>query len=293
MYAGVRDWVLLYAGYESVGAGLSDLAVPGIELEFDREGTVLSLDPEAGNSRVSLLEDAGLEAILRQRDALGVRISAFLLANDFGHEDRASEIDWVVSAARSAHALGVPAVRIDAIMHGERELPLAERQDIFHSSMAEVLRRTEAYGTDFGIENHGFQGNDPEFLAGVFGRTDDPRLGLTMDTGNFYWYGHPLERVYEILERFAPRTKHTHVKNIRYPENVRHERREMGWEYGTYCAPIPDGDIDHAKLVGYLRAVGYDRDFTVEDESLGKFAAGAERLDVLRREVAYVASLIA
>jgi sugar phosphate isomerase/epimerase len=57
-------------------------------------------------------------------------------------------------------------------------------------------------------------------------------------------------------------------------------------------SPIPDGDIDHAKLVGFLKAVGYDRDFTIEDESLGKFAAGEERLNVLRRDAEYLKSIL-
>jgi sugar phosphate isomerase/epimerase len=293
MYAAIRDDIVLSAGFTTVAEGLADLGLSGVELEFTRDGTVHALDPSVAGARLNVTTDEGLAALKAQCASAGVRVSALLLANNFGVEDRGAEIDWVVSAAKAAHGMGAPAVRIDAIMHGERDLPLAQRQEIFHSAMSTILERTVDLGTDFGIENHGFQGNDPEFLSGLFARTDDPRLGMTMDTGNLYWAGHPLDRVYEILEMFAPRTKHTHVKNIRYPEDQRNIQRELGWEYGTYCAPIPDGDIDHTKLVGFLQAAGYDRDFTIEDESLGKFAAGEERLGVLRNEAEYVKRILA
>ncbi len=292
MYAAIREAIVLSAGYPTIAEGLADLGLSGLEMEFFRDRTALALDPAGGPEKLDLATDAGLGALRDQCAAAGARISAFLLANNFGADDRDAEIDWVVAAARAAHALGVPAIRIDAIMHGERELPLAERQEIFHRAMATVLERTADWGIDFGIENHGFQGNDPEFLKGIFDRAGDRRLGLTMDTGNFYWAGHPLERVYEILEMLAPHTKHTHVKNIGYPEDRRNVQRELGWEYGRYCCPIPEGDIDHTKLVGFLRATGYDRDFTIEDESLGKFAAGEERIGVLRTEAEYVKRIL-
>ncbi len=292
MYAAVRDDIILHAGYETVAEGLQDLALIGVELDVRRDRTVHALDRPSGEGRVDLTSDASLGKLDDVCRATGVRICGLLMATNFGAEDVDAEIDWVVATARAASALGVPAIRIDAIMHGERDLPLEKRQDIFFTAMARILERTVDLGADFGIENHGFQGNDPEFLAGVLERAGDPRLGLTMDTGNFYWAGHPLSQVYEILERFAPYTKHTHVKNINYPEETRETRRELGWEYGTYVSPIPDGDIDHAKLVGFLKAAGYDRDFTIEDESLGKFAEGPDRKAALRRDAEYVRGIL-
>lgn len=293
MYAAIRDDIVLSAGYPTVRAGLLDLGLIGLEVEFARDNTVHALDSSEGPARLDLTTDSGLETFRAQCATSGIRVAALLMHNNLGSPDREGEIEWVVRAARAAQALGTPAIRIDAIMSGERDLPLEKRHEHFHSVMAEILERTAEWGGDFGIENHGFQGNDPAFLEGLFARTDDPRLGLTMDTGNFYWYGHPLSRVYEILEQFAPKTKHTHVKNINYPAETRDIQREMGWEYGTYCAPIPDGDIDHSKLVGFLKKAGYDRDFTIEDESLGKFAEGEERLGAVRRDAEYVKSIVA
>jgi len=292
MYAAVRDDIVLHAGYATLLDGLQDLALAGIERGVDRDLTVHALDRPQGEGRVDLASESAVSRLADCCRASGVTVCGLLMATNFGAEDLAAEIDWVVATARAAQALGAPAVRIDAIMHGERDLPLEKRQDIFFLAMARVLERTAETDVEFGIENHGYQGNDPDFLAGVLERAGDPRLGLTMDTGNFYWAGHPLDEVYAILERFAPHTKHTHVKNINYPEETRQVRRELGWEYGTYGSPIPDGDIDHTRLVGFLKAAGYDRDFTIEDESLGKFAEGDDRKNALRRDAEYVRGIL-
>ncbi len=97
-------------------------------------------------------------------------------------------------------------------------------------------------------------------------------MGLTLDGGNFYWSGMPLDEVYQTIEHFAPAAKHTHVKNIGYPQELRQVRRAVGHEYGRYVSPIAEGDIDHARFVARpARAAEYDRDLCIEDESLGKY----------------------
>jgi len=137
--------------------------------------------------------------------------------------------------------------------------------------MSRVLDETSDSDVEMGIENHGFQGNRPEFLDAVFDAVRSERLGLTLDTGNFYWYGHPLSRVYEIIERFAPYCKHTHAKNISYPVGLREIQREIGLEYSKYVSPMREGDVDHGRVVEILKGAGYSRDLCLEDESLGKF----------------------
>jgi sugar phosphate isomerase/epimerase len=185
-----------------------------------------------------------------------------------------------VRTVRAASELGVPAVRIDAIMSGEKHLPLEERQRLVASSVRAILDQTPELEIDLGIENHGFQGNDPEFLTGLLLEVDSDRLGLTLDSGNFYWRGWPLSRVYEIFEQFAPVVKHTHIKNIAYPPEIREKQREIGFEYEKYVSPIHEGDIDHTRYFAALRKAGYDRDLCLEDESLGKYAPDRRRANL-------------
>jgi sugar phosphate isomerase/epimerase len=158
-------------------------------------------------------------------------------------------------------------------------------------ALSEILQRTADSGVDLGIENHGGIGNDPEFLGYVLSTVNSPRLGLTLDSGNFYWRGWPLSKVYAIFERFARDVKHTHIKNIAYPEEVRESERAIGYEYGRYVSPIYEGDIDLSRYVRLLKQAGYSRDLCMEDESLGRFTE-VERRENLRKGRQYLERLI-
>lgn len=270
MIVSIRDHVALTGGYATLAEALADLGLHAVELDADRDGRVLSL-LQPGRARICLNDPTGTDALADEIARTGITVTALLLATDFNHPEIARELDWVEAMVRAAARLGVPALRIDAIMRGEKELPLSERQEIFARGVRDVLARTDGLPVSLGIENHGIQGNDPAFLEGLMAKVGSPRLGMTLDTGNFYWAGHPREEVYAILARLAPTAVHTHVKNIAYPEDRRDVRRDAGWEYGRYVSPIPDGDIDHARVAGLLKAAGYAHDLCIEDESLDRF----------------------
>ncbi len=142
----------------------------------------------------------------------------------------------------------------------------------------------------YGVENHGKITNDPAFLEKLFDGVGSDKLGLTLDVANFYWWGHPLSEVYALYERFAPRAVHTHCKSIRYPEDKRNVKREMGWEYGKYNCPIYEGDIDFKRVIEILRRAGYRGDLCVEDESLGKLEK-AGRAEALKKQIRYLKDL--
>lgn len=271
MYLSIRDDIVFAAGYATLAEGLKDLNIPGIELFVHEDDTVPAIAPEGGKTRLKLTDQEDLAALKAQAKANNVTISALCMGNNFNAEDKQFQIDWAVRTVKAAKKLGVPAIRIDAIMHGEKNLPLEERQRIVAESVKRILEETVDSGVDLGIENHGYQGNDPDFITGLLLEVDSPRLGLTLDSGNFYWRGWPLSRVYEIYEQFAPVVKHTHIKNIQYPPELRETQREIGYEYGKYVSPIHEGDIDHARYIATLKAAGYDRDICLEDESLGKY----------------------
>ncbi len=290
MYISIRDDIVLATGFNRLDEGLRHYGLDAVELAVDREYRVRAVSPDAGDF-VKIDTDEGVEALQAQCRSAGVRVSALLMPNNFNAPDRDVEIAWAVRTVHVAKELGAPAVRIDAIMHGERDIPLEQRQEIVAAAIREILARTEGVPVDLGIENHGFQGNDPAFLTGLMDRVGSPRLGLTMDTGNFYWRGHPLDRVYAILEQFAPLAKHTHIKNIAYPEEMRNVEREIGYGYEQYVCPIPEGDIDHARVVGLLKAAGYDRDLCLEDESLGKYSMEERRANI-RAAVDYFRAML-
>ena len=271
MYVSIRDVIALETGFDSLHEALTYYDLDAVEVNVKRDFSLTALQPTHDEPRIFIDSDKGVDTLERQTKGSGIRISAFLVSNDFNTEAIDKELDWVTRVVEVAGKLGIPTVRVDAIMSNEKALPLERRQEIFAKAVQTILSRTPHSKVELGIENHGGQGNDPAFLDGLIKKVGSHRLGMTLDIGNFYWSGKPLSEVYRILEHFAPVAKHTHVKNIAYPPEIRETQREIGYEYGKYVCPIPDGDIDMKRVVSILKKGGYKRDLCIEDESLGKF----------------------
>jgi sugar phosphate isomerase/epimerase len=288
MYVSVRDDTTRAAGFPTLLEGLRAMGLDSIELNYTAERQVPSLTDER---RFPLAAPADYEAYRQHLRESGVSVSALLCANNFGAADPEPEIAWCVDAIRAAEALGAPAIRADTIMRTEPAEDREARVRRYAAAMKQVLDRTGGSAIGIGMENHGAQGNDPEFLGGVLEILPDPRLGLTLDTGNFYWSGQPLSECYRIYERFAPRARHTHIKSIAYPPEERERRRETGWKYGEYASPLAEGDIDLPRVLNLLRGAGYDGSLTIENEALGRLA-GDERRAALISDASYLRQLL-
>lgn len=287
MYVSVRDCHLPMFG--SVKAGLDAMGLDAVELSFDRDRSVMSLD--GSTERESLADKAAMDKFAYKCSGHKIKVTSFLLSNNFGTDDLDAEVDWVISAVKTAGYLGIPAVRIDAIMHDNRDWPLDRRIQHFADCMAKILDATSNLNVEMGIENHGTLGNNPEFLDSVLNKVNSPRVGITCDTANFYWFGHPLSKVLEIIKHFAPKIKHTHIKNINYPPDKREIQREVGWEYGKYASPLREGDIDIKWIIRTLKEAGYKNDLCIEDESLGRFDAEKQKA-VLRDDADYLKEIL-
>ncbi len=290
MYISIRDGMLVEAGFTNLAEGMKRIGVTAVEVALDQDFSVYGMD---STNKVSLQGDDGVMAYKKHLDNLGITACSFLTARDFSAGDMESNTRWVARALEIAEIMGMSSIRIDSAMKRERELDFGTRVNLFAEGLGGALERTNGLKVTMGIENHGYQGNNLAFLLNVFKRVGSDRLGSTMDTGNFYWRGYPLSEVYGILTLLAPHTKHTHLKNIHYPEETREEIREGGWEYGKYVCPLYEGDIDHGRVLNILSDAEYAGDVCIENESLDKCANDEERKDVLKREVDHLEELLA
>lgn len=279
-----RDQHLKTAGKPNSWACAKALGAEGIEVNVGIDLGCPNLESAAG--KYSLASEKEIQTLKEDAARNQCRITAFVMNNRLD-ERLEQELEWARKLVKAATQLGVKAIRIDVWPHklGEKE---------FLSFAIDACKRLceIAAGTDvrYGIENHGKVTNNPEFLDQLFAGVGSPALGLTLDTANFYWYGHPLSELYGIYEKFASRAVHTHCKNIKFPEDKKNVRRPMGWEYDKYNCPIYEGDIDYKRLLAILHRANYSGDLCVEDESLGKFPAG-ERATVLQKEMAMLKEL--
>lgn len=272
----IRDQIVPAGGGRSFAETIRAIGADSIECAVGADGSVASLG-------ASLWDGASRAELKRKTDLEGLRISALLLATDFSADDGEAHVDLAVRMTEAAAELGVPVVRIDP-WTAVRDLPEQVIVDNFIRRATALLQRTAKTGVDLAMENHGQVFNDPHVIDGVLHAIPDPQFGLTLDTGNLYWWGQPVDQVYPLIERYAPRAKHTHLKNIAYPPQLARRRREIGFEYRQFCCPLADGNLSLERMIEILLRNGYTRDLCVEDESLFKVPEG-DRIQTLRRDV--------
>jgi sugar phosphate isomerase/epimerase len=247
-----------------------------------------------GESTAHRLRDLGVDAIEIQLDAAlqpinlhhvdswraqGVRISAFLLMTDFADDP----IDWVTDATILAADVGARVVRVDPLT-ARKDLTATEIADNCIQHIREILNRTADSAVRIGLENHAHFANDEWFLDRVLDAIPDSRFGLTLDTGNFYWFGYPLDDIYRLIDKYAQRTVYTHIKSINYPADVRQLRREIGYEYKQHCCGLASGDLDLRRIISIFKSYHYTGDFCIENESLFKLD-GAQKMPALQSDV--------
>ena len=285
MYVALREMMLGHIQNDNHWELLNELGNLPLEIAFNRDLTTLYFKDENGKPyNLSIEKEA--QGFKERLEKQGSRLCAFLMGNDFSADDLGKEIEWAVNACRIARGLGVGVIRIDMAPH-KKDFVYKDFLSTCIDTVKKILMETKKSAITLAVENHGFTSNREDFLDEVFKKIDSPRLGLTLDTGNFYWYGNPLSKTYELIEKFSSRVKATHCKNIKYPQELREKKREIGWEYGKYVSPIYEGDIDHAKVVKILKKAGYSDAITVEDESLSKFDRD-KKIEIIKKDIEHL-----
>jgi len=285
MYVAIRDATVSWLGYKEIVAGVKDLGLQSFELDVGRE---LKSEPI-----LDISTESGRRTVVKMLEAENLRVCALYVSQDFTKENVEPEVKWVVDACKAASSLGVDAVRIDVPWSPKPGVAVEEYAKMMAKCIREVLGRTKDLDVSLGMENHGMLGNSRGFFQEILNDVKSERLGLTLDTGNLYWYGYPLDEVYEIIESFAPYVKHTHLKSFSFSEERRQTRRKPGEDYPKNGAPLYKGDIDLRRVIKTLKKAGYDKDLTIEDDYRYISNLPQEQgLDTVREEVKYMKSLI-
>lgn len=274
----IRDTHLKVTGEPSCWAALQRLGVSGVEVQVNENLDCPGLYDPAKPHRIATASDR--QALQDELAAHGVAITAFCMNNRLD-ERLEREVDWTRRLAQAAEQLKVRAIRIDVVarsLAADQFLPFAIK------ACRQLCDAVRDRPLKLGIENHGHYTNNPEFLEKLFDGVGSDQLGLTLDAMNFYWFGHPLDQVYAICEKFASRAFHTHCKNLRYPAEKKNTRRPIGWEYEQHAAPLYEGDIDYKKIAEILRKANYAGDLCLENECLARFPKD-QHVSILKREI--------
>ncbi len=293
MYVAIRDFTVMWLGYKDLFKGLEDLKVNSFELYVSKDLKQTAYQDMDYTANLGF-DLSSKDKRIKTREELKARhlnICAILVENDFGKDDLESEIKWVVDACRVASELKVKSVRINSVMRPQPKISEKEYTEKTIKSIKKILKNTEGLNVYLAMENHGVMGNKREFIHEVIDKVNSERLGLTLDTGNFYWFGYPLDEVYKIIEEFAYYVKHVHLKNLTFSPFEQGKKREPGYHWPDSAATIYKGDLDHQYIINILKSSGYNGDLTLEDESLGNFPE-EERVNIIKKDIDFMKSLL-
>ena len=258
--ASCRDAIVKSTRQKNCWTALRAIGAEGLDVEVAADLSLPSLFHPS--TKYTVANATGSEQLAADANAAGQRITALCMHNQFATRP-AEEVENCTRLARAAQSLGVSTIRLDVVSAG---LARPAFLKLAVATLKKIIAATESTGIRFAVENHSTTTNDPAFLRPLLEEVGSKQFGVTLDIGNFYWFGHPLSKVYELCETFAPYVFHTHCKNIRYPAAQRQKRRPMGWKYAEYARPVDQGDIDYVRVATILSKVGYHNDFCVENE---------------------------
>jgi cyclophilin family peptidyl-prolyl cis-trans isomerase/sugar phosphate isomerase/epimerase len=274
MKVGVRDGYLEGMDADTVWAAAKAVGIPSLEvvvttdLACDRlfEGKEKPYRIDTPENRARLI------AAARKNGCEIIGFCTVVALPKDGKEDWA--VDWIEKVAKAAAEMKVPIVYMPL---GGRDLPEQEfvaRATAFLKRVAPIARATRV---QLAIENLGPYLNKPEVLAPLLLAVSTDEVALMYDPANMYWFGYPRDQIYELVRIFAPFTRMLHAKNVKYPDDKRDVRREMGWEYMKYAEPVPAGDLDFGRIVGILVNSGFKGNIVIEDDSLPKKDAAGKK----------------
>jgi sugar phosphate isomerase/epimerase len=117
----------------------------------------------------------------------------------------------------------------------------------------------------------------PTTMLRVIKDVDRPSLGVGLDTANLILYGkaNPVDAV----KQLGPYVRAMHAKDGKWPTNP----AELGEE-----VIIGKGEVDFAKVLGGLHAVGYKGAVTIERET-----SGPQQIEDVRQEKIYLERILA
>jgi len=292
MYISIISGFLKDLGYDDIIEGCYDIGVYSLELRGEPSPLIFK-DPEREEER---------EAFLERLKSNRIYVSALSIETFYFDRHGMPVIPNLAEIAgnvfKSPHLdtrilyLGPPNQTDESVSDEEYAEKVSEE-------LKTLLHKTADVGLEIALENHGAQdrplGVKKEFLQMLFGHVNSERIGLTLDTGCFYWF-YPIDEYYKITEYFLPYVKNVHLKNQTFPPEQRHQIKS-GIPASEAHDTLYDGDIDLGRVIGMLKGAGYNGALCVEDHSFHKIAklrggGVSEMRRIIRKDIEFLRDLL-
>lgn len=204
------------------------------------------------------------EEVKSMVDSLGLNVSALSANNDFvvlDTEAVAYQVRRMEHICKLSQLLDCDVIRTEGGSPKD-EVPPSRWAEAIAGCLKRCLEFAEPMGIRFALDNHGFVTNEWPVQLEVFERVDSPLVGANLDTMNYRWFGHSLEKLREIYSQIAPYVLHTHLKDgFDSRENYRGQA-------------LGEGKIDLAWALQCLREADYAGVFCAEYEGPEDTAIG-------------------
>lgn len=289
----IRDPYLRDIGEDTVWSAAKSVGISRLECVLDDKLACPHLfEKDAAPYRIDTAENR--QALKQKLASEGMTIGCFAMVIKISKPaDEQSAVDWVTRAAKAAPEVGCHQLMLPVAIVDEKGGKVSD--EVFVETAKRLVRKLDKVAGETGIqlmlENLGYYWNRPEILLPVLRESKPERVGLLHDVCNMYWFGHPVDKLYEITKEVAPYVRSVHVKSVNYPEDQRNKQRSPGWEYGKYASPVRAGDIDFARVLRIYAKAGYVGDVCIEDDSLGKFDPAGKK-KTITDDVALLRELI-
>jgi sugar phosphate isomerase/epimerase len=226
---------------------------------------------------VAKLKKKDVKSIHATLDKHGIQISSLGYYPNPLHPDlehRQQVIDHLQKVIVAAEMLSVPIV--GTFVGRNKDLTLEQNLEEFAKVWPPIVKFAADHGIKIAIENCPMIFSNDEWPGGnnlaisphvwrkMWEIIPDANFGLNLDPSHLIWQMIDYERV---VYDFADRIFHVHAKDMRIDREQLYQRGVMSIGMGWQIPRLPGlGEVNWAKFIGALYAVGYDYVCSIEHE---------------------------
>jgi len=196
------------------------------------------------------------ESVRKEVESFGLKVSALSAENDFivlEEEAVKAQVERMGRVCRLARILGADVIRTEGGSPKD-SVPKERWVEAMAGCLTRCIGFAEKNDVRLAVDNHGHVTNDGDLQVELFQRVGSERVGANMDTMNYRWAGHSLDKIAHFYEIVAPYTFHTHMK-----DGTGSLREYRG-------AALGEGEIDLKHAIKCLKDAGYDGAYCAEYE---------------------------
>ena len=277
MKLGLMSAALPQLSFEELVAWLSQNGFGMIEVACWPKGKAERRYAGVTHIDVAKLKKKDVKSIHATLEKHGIQISSLGYYPNPLHPDlehRQQVIDHLHKVIVAAEMLSVPIV--GTFVGRNKDLTLEQNLEEFAKVWPPIVKFAADHGIKIAIENCPMIFSNDEWPGGnnlaisphvwrkMWEIIPDANFGLNLDPSHLIWQMIDYERV---VYDFADRIFHVHAKDMRIDREQLYQRGVMSIGMGWQIPRLPGlGEVNWAKFLGALYAVGYDYVCSIEHE---------------------------